>query len=225
MSGGLGVSIDDAIALSTRMAQSPADSVSLAPQLVQVLQSLPPPAGQLLSRPAFERATLFTLGCSFENVPISAGSIGPQVIRCQHDVWIRGVQVQAYPSFFPITGQSLANVQQIANLFRQLRFSIGTNGRGLVQVNWRLDARQGFISRGSTGEILAPASLISGDGCFDAPKDWILQKDQTIEVRLQSLLDELGINTADANLILRWVTVCFWAEELDQPSIQVATVG
>lgn len=225
MAGGLGVSIDDAIALAQRMAQSPADSVALAPQLVTTLQSLPPQAGGLLSRPKFERATLFTLGCSFENVPITAGSIGPQVIRCQHDVWVRGVQVQAYPSFAPITGQSFPNVQQLADLFRQLRFSIGTNGRGLVSVNWRLDARQGFISRGSTSEILAPAALIAGDGCFDAPKDWILQKDQTIEVRIQSLLDQVGINTAVANLLLRWVTVCFWAEEIDQPSVQVTTVG
>lgn len=220
--GGIGVTVDDAIALATRMAQNPADSVSFAQQLVEMLQSLPPPAGMLLSRPKFDRASLFSLGCSFENVPISTGSIGPQVIRCQHDVWIRGVQIQAYPAFAPITGQSFGTVQTIAALFRALRFSTGSNGRGMLRANWRLDAKQGFIARGVT-ETLAPGSLISGDGCWNAAKDWILQKDQTIEVRLQSMLDDIGIGTADANLLLRWVTVVFWAEELKQPSVQVVT--
>lgn len=132
--GGLGVTVDDVIALAQRMAQNPADSVSFAQQLVEMLGNLPPPSGMLLSRPKFDRASLFTLGCSFENVPLSAGSIGPQVIRCQHDVWIRGVTIQAIPAFAPITGQTFGNVTTMAALFRALRLSVGTNGRGFVQI-------------------------------------------------------------------------------------------
>jgi hypothetical protein len=68
--------------------------------------------------------------------------------------------------------------------------------------------------------VLASASLISGDGCFDAAKDWMLQKDQTIEVRIESTLGDLQLGVAATALILRYVVVTFWAEELDQPSNQ-----
>lgn len=217
MGNGMGVSLEDAIALAQRMASSPADSVALSQQLVDTLSQLPPQAGELLSRPQFERASLWTLGCSFENVP-ATGAVPPQIIRCQHDVWIRGVQVQAYPDLSPFGGD-FSTLSLIVQTLRALRFTIGTNGRGLVRVNWRLDARQGFISRGNA-EILAPATLISGDGRFSAAKDWQLQKDQTIEVRLESALSQLNLSADIADLVLRWVTVCFWAEELDQPSQQ-----
>ncbi len=211
-----GPSLQDAIALAQRMAQNPADSVVLAGQLVELLSSMPPAAGELLSRPAFERASLWTLGCSFENVGLDEPP--PQIIRCQHDVWVRGVTAQAYPEL-AFADDDLATLTAAVQLFRQLRFSTGNNGRGLFETNWRLDAKQGFISKGMS-EIVAPASMITGDGCWTAAKDWMLQKDQTIEVRVRSLLGDLQLDTTVENLSLRWVVVTFWVEELDQPSVQ-----
>ena len=210
-------SIQDAIALAQRMAQNPSDSVSLAGQLVETIQALPPFAGELLSRPHFERASLWTLGCSFENVP-ATGSVPPQVIRMPHDVWIRAVQVQVYPVLAPFDA-SFAALSLAASTLRALRFSTGDNGRGLARVNWRLDARQGWISSGQS-EILAPAAIISGDGCFPADKDWQLQKEQVIEVRLENLFADLQMGAAVTDMLLRWAVVTFWAEELDQPQIQ-----
>jgi hypothetical protein len=183
----VGPSIQDAIALAQRMATTPADAVAMSSQLVETLQSLPPSPGELLSRPRFDRATLWTLGTTFENVP-TTGQVAPQIIRCQHDVWIRSVQVQAYPLLSPFDA-NFASLSLIVQLFRALRFSIGSNGRGLLRTNWRLDARQGFVS-GGPNEVLASAALISGDGCYPAAKDWMLQKDQTIEVRVESTLGD-----------------------------------
>ncbi|MGH7605580.1 MAG: hypothetical protein ACRENK_16495 [Gemmatimonadaceae bacterium] len=216
---GLGTSVDDVIALAQRMASNPADSVALSSQLVDMLAQMPPPASELLSRPKFDRASLWTLGCSFENVP-STGLVPPQIIRCQHDVWVRAVQIQVIPAVLPLlpADPDIADLQATLNILRSMVFSLGTNHRGLGAVNWRLDARQGFISSGQT-EILAPAALVSGDGRYPAAKDWKLQKDQTIEVSIQNRLGSVGFET-NADPILRWVTVCFWVEELEQPSVQ-----
>lgn len=212
-----GPSLQDAIALSQRMAQNPADSVAMSSQLVETLRGLPPVAGEILSRPRFDRASLWTLGTSFENVP-TTGQVPPQIIRCQHDVWVRSVQVQVYPLLTPFDGD-FATLSLAVQTLRALRFATGTNGRGLVKTNWRLDARQGFVSNGPA-EILAPAALIAGDGCYPASRDWQLQKDQTIEVRLESLFGDLNLGQTQSAYLLRWAVVTFWCEELDQPSIQ-----
>lgn len=215
--GAMPPSIQDVIALAQRMAQNPSDSVTMAPQLVDALQALPAFAGELLSRPHFERASLWTLGCSFENVPAS-GSVTPQVIRMPHDVWIRAVQVQVFPVLSPFD-TNFAALSLAVSTMRALRFSTGDNGRGLARVNWRLDGRQGFVSSGQS-EILAPAAIVSGDGCFPADKDWQLQKEQTIEVRLENLFADLQMGASADAMLLRWAVVTFWAEELDQPQIQ-----
>ncbi len=213
----MGPSIQDVIALADRMATTPADAVAMSSTLVDALRTLPPPSGSLLSRPRFDRATLWTLGTTFENVETS-GQQPPQIIRCQHDVWIRSVQAQAYPLLNPFDG-SFASLSLIVQLLRGLTFSVGTNGRGLFKCNWRLDARQGFITTGQS-EVLAPAATITGDGRWPAPKDWMLQKDQTLEIRVESMLADYELGVADSALILRWLVVTFWAEELDQPGIQ-----
>lgn len=211
-------SIQDAIALAQRMAQNPSDSIALSGQLVETIQALPPFAGELLSRPYFERASLWTLGCSFENVP-ATGAVPPQTIRMPHDVWIRAVQIQVYPQLAPFDG-SFAQLSLAVQTLRALRFSVGDNGRGFARFNWRLDARQGFISNGQS-EILAPGAIIAGDGCFPASKDWQLQKEQTIEIRIESLLGDYNLGAqALTDVILRWAVVTFWAEETDQPQIQ-----
>lgn len=215
-------SIDEALALSERMAANPADAVGMASQLADVLDRLPPEAATLLSRPAFQRATLWTLGVSFENV-LPDGEAPPQTILCQHDVWIRAVVMQAIPKFVEDDQGSLVNLIRKLRLFREACTCQGTNGRFLTDVNWRVDARQGFISQGQA-EILAPGTIVTGDGFYVAPLDWRLQKQQTIEVRLRSRMRDFLPDTIDPNIItdadreLRWVTVNFWAEELRQPS-------
>lgn len=213
----IGPRIQDAIALADRMATTPADAVAMSGALVDTLRALPPSAGALLSRPRFDRATLWTLGTTFENVPVG-GQQPPQIIRCQHDVWIRSVHAQAYPLLEPFDG-SFNSLSLVVQLFRGLVFTVGSNGRGLFKTNWRLDARQGFITSGQS-EILAPAATITGDGRYPASKDWMLQKDQTLEIRVESLLGDYELGVADTALILRYLVVTFWAEELDQPSQQ-----
>ena len=218
-----GPTLQDAIALAQRMAANPADSVVLAGQLADVIAGLPPSSGELLSRPVFDRASLWSLAAIFQNVEAD-GEPPPQVIRCQHDVWIRGVQIQAYPKWIGDSEDVNLALQKI--LGNRLAFgNETTNGRYFVEANWRLDARQGFISSGQA-EILAPGDLVAGDGVWQAPMDWKLQKDQTIEVRIRSrmneifppLLDPETFNASDR--ILALVAVVFWAEELNQPSQQ-----
>jgi hypothetical protein len=210
--------LDDAIALAERMAQNPADAVTLAGQLAELVQSLPPGRSELLSRPAFERASLWSLATSFENIALGA-EVGPQIIRCQRDVWIRGVQIQAYVQ--PLADLVADYLAKLRVLERTCR-TTGDNWRGAIEANWRLDAKQGFISTGQA-EILGRGTLVAGDGFWNAPLDWRLQKDQVIEVRVRNVLDRLiPVGASDvlvaADYTIRWCVVSFWAEELNQPS-------
>lgn len=203
----------EARALAVRMAQNPADAVAFASKLAELIENLPPPKSELLSRYAFDRASLWTLAASFENVAVGPEA-PPQEIRVEHDVWIRGVCAVAIPEI----PAAYVNLAYGALLSRQCRFT--TNYRQLIELNWRIDARQGFISNG-TGEILGPAVLDTGDGEFMAPLDWRLQKDQYIEVRCRSRFDEFQTsdNGSPLNASLRWVVVAFWGEELNMPSL------
>jgi hypothetical protein len=214
-----GPSFDDVIAIAERMAGNPADSVTLAQQLATMVGNLPPPAGELLSRPAFERASLWTLGCTFENIEIDS-SPPPQVIQAQDDVWIRGVSAQAYPLFVP---DGAADLEAQIAYYRAMSDVAGQNGRLCFDANWRIDGKQGFISGGAS-EILGPGSVITGDGFWSAPLDWRLQKAQTIEVRVQSRMQDvfpssLASPFSSANQVIRYLVVAFWAETLNMPSV------
>jgi len=208
--------LEDLQALLQR-AQGAADSVALTSEVVELIQALPPPQSEILSRPFYERGSLWTLGVSFENVaPDDVPT--PQNVLMPHDMWIRGVVAQAYwKNPAPDVGGALvpALVQRLA--------PIQPNNRGLFEVGWRIDARQGFISSGQA-EINASAQLVAGDGQWAAPMDWRLEKNQTVEVRLRSRMRDfipLGLpDTTDDARILRWVVVAFWGEELRQPSVQ-----
>ena len=210
----------DVVTVARRMAQNPADSVTLASQLGEMIRALPPDSAEILSRYAFQRASLWTLGVSFENVDPNGGEVPPQEIRIPHDMWIRGVVGQAYLKL----GAADSSASYLTGKAEILRFSaqtLGPNGLGLFESNWRLDGKQGFISSGQS-EILAPGTTIMGDGFFVADMDWQLQKNQVIEVRLRSRVNALyPPNMAQPfspeERILRWVTVNFWCEELDQP--------
>jgi hypothetical protein len=210
----------DVITVARRMAGNPADSVTLASQLAEMIRALPPDSAEVLSRQVFDRASLWTLGVSFENVDPSGGEVPPQEIRIPHDMWIRGVVGQAYLKLGSTDSDS-GDIFEKVEALALVRNTIGTNGRGFFESNWRLDGKQGFISSGQS-EILAPASVIMGDGFFVADMDWQLQKNQVIEVRLRSRVNALFPPNMETSFsaeekILRWVTVNFWCEELDQP--------
>ncbi len=215
---------NEAIALADRMAANPVEATTHAQMLVDVLERLPPDASELLSRYYFERCSLWTLGVSFENVQPD-GEAPAQNILCQHDVWIRGVVMTVVPLID--AGDSVTSIddliEQRLGLLRAACLSQGTNNRFAAEVNWRVDARQGFIAEGQS-EILGPGPLVAGDGFWYAPLDWRLQKDQTIEVRLASRMNEFvppgTEDFGEDDRILRWVTVNFWAEELKQPSVR-----
>jgi hypothetical protein len=213
-----GPSYEDAIAFGQRMIQNPADSVSLAGQLATMIANLPPPSGELLSRPHFERASLWTLGCTFENVEVGAVP-PPAVIQAQSDVWIRGVSAQAYPLIVADDQETFAD---FIAFYQALKNTEGTNGRPLFDVNWRIDGKQGFISGGAT-EVLSPATLVAGDGYWSAPLDWRLQKTQTIEVRVQSRMNQVLpvalSDVDDTNRVIRYLSVAFWVEEISSPSV------
>jgi hypothetical protein len=216
----LAPTLSDTIALADRMVANPADSVTLAPQLADAIRLLPPSRAELLSRPVFQRASLWSLAVSFER--LDPGVEGPpQVIRAQHDVWIRGVQAQVYLA--PEVTEAVNNLDALRRL-RRVCGQAGSNLRGLVEVNWRLDGRQGFISTGQA-EILARGTSITGDGFWSSPLDWQLQKDQTIEVRARArsaeFLPLIPGNITPLDQQVRWLVVSFWAEEMRQPSTRV----
>jgi hypothetical protein len=215
-----GPSLGDVLALVTRAAGNPADSVTMASEILELVQALPPTASAILSRPHFERASLWTLGVSFENVDPDTEP-PPQEILIPHDTWIRSVQAQVYPLYNAASDDELLGKTELFNI--SAARTLGMNLRGLFEANWRVDARQGFISSG-TSEILESGIQITGDGAFTCPLDWRLQKGQTIEVRLRSRIRDFlpaGLEGfTDADRVLRWVVLTFWGEELKQPATQ-----
>lgn len=213
------IELEDLRAVLQKMSGSAADAVALAKTVPDMLRRLPPPAAQLMSRPHFERATLWSYVADFEDVRPD-GETTPQVIRIQKDCWIRGVQVQVYAGF-PIEDPDLVNLVGLWATLQGLSDAYGNNNRALVELNWRIDSAQGFISTG-TSETLERAALIAGDGQFSAALDWRLQTEQTIEVRCRSLIRDFFpvALLSDAEATLRWVVVTFWGEQLEQPSVR-----
>lgn len=208
-------------ALAERMGSHPADAVAHAARLQELVRALPPERADLISRVGFERASLWTLPASFPNLAIPAGQLiesegPPQIIRCQHDVWIRGVVACAIPT---IQSGEIEELIGILAILGTTSINYGSNWRWTFETNWRVDARQGFIGTGS-GEILAPAALITGDGFYVAPVDWRLQKDQYIEVRVRPTTARVVPVDPDSqeDRPEPWIVVAFWAEEITQPS-------
>lgn len=212
------VSLEQVRAVLQHMNGNAAQAVALAANLPDLLGRLEPPSAQLMSRPQYERATLWTYTAQFEDVE-TTGEAPPEVIRVQHDLWVRGVNVQVIPGWSFAEGS--INAYSAFFFAQRLATINGPNNSWAVELNWRVDARQGFISTG-TSETLERASLIAGDGRFSAPLDWRLQKDQTIEVRCRSLLRDFfpAVLLPDDFARLRWVVVTFWGEALRQPSVR-----
>jgi len=202
--------LDDVEALAQSMVNSPAAAVQLAGQLQATVQSLAVPRAELVTRPAFERAALWTYAVSFEQLD-NSGDPSTKVIELQRDVHVRGVNACA------IVQTPLENFELSSVFWLTSQAGGGKNLRWLFDVNWSIDDERGFITNG-IAEIRARGVAITGDGEFSAPLDWRLQRNQTIVVRAASRLADASADAVEEpGTILRWLTVTFWCEELRQP--------
>ncbi len=207
-------SLQSVLSQALQMLQSPADLVTQAGYLRELVRGLPPDQAELLSRPAFERAGLVSLCANFFDVPEGAETT-PQTIRIPYDCWIRGVEALA------ITQINEETVRAVGNLLlptqeRSAWIRYGTNMRGIFEVNWKLNGKQGFISTG-LAEILAPATLVTGDGHWSVPLDWQLQQEDEIAVRVRNRIDRFMPATCvnqPVETTIPWVAVVFWAEDV-----------
>ena len=199
--------LDDVKLCASRMASNAADAVALVPQFSELVGALQPTDSLLRTRPHFERGALWTYPALFEFVDATDSPTIP--LRAQTDLWVRGVVCTVIAGF-------KVDAEQPLPVSFLLSLIAGRNARWTVELKWRLDGSQGFISRGSS-EIYAPATLLTGDGEFVAPLDWVIQKDQTINVSCRSLLRQLLTDTSGKVLFdqpLRAVYVAFWGEDL-----------
>lgn len=206
--------LDDVRALAQSMVASPANAVQLAGELQTSIQKLPPPRADIITRPDFERAALWTYTASFENLPNSGIVQETQPIEVQRDVWVRSVSACA------IVQQE--EVGELPESYQFAGLNLGANNRWIFEVNWTLEDDRGFITRGLS-EILAPGNAVTGDGERSAPVGWRLQKNSTIVVRARSLLAQeqplLLEPDSESEAVLRWLVVNFWCEEIRQPGI------
>ena len=211
------VTLQDVRTLIAQMLSNPADQVRLASSLQQLVQQLPPARSEVMSRYKFERAGLWSYVANFFDAEDDQESV-PEIIRIPHDSWIRGVQAFALPALDEdrVTADGLLLTARQRSL---LATRYGSNWRGLFEVNWRINSRQGFISTG-TGEILATAAQATGDGQYSANLDWRLQQEDTIEVRVRNRIRRVFPTDCVTALdrVIPWICVIFWAEELPQPA-------
>lgn len=188
------------------------DLVRLAPSLSEMVRELPPPDAQLLSRYRFDRAGLYTYVANFFNMPEDEPRT--EDIRIPDDCWIRGVNICALPALWWEEPPTATVWDQQARLRGLVARRYGANWRGLVDVDWRIPSQQGFIQDGA-GDLLAPGTLVSGDGQFSVPLDWRLKRDDHIIVRCVNRLNRV----VDAECVtalyrsLPWVAVVFWAQK------------
>lgn len=174
-------------------AQTPSQAAAMADLLPDMIRRLPPERGQLASRTKFSLGSDSILQAQFDDVETSGGNSisSPEVIEVDHDTWIRGcsayavVQLPGGEEQVPLLAFDLIRLTTERIAAKQ-----AACGRWTFDVNWRLDGKQGFVQRGASGEVLAPANLVTGTGQYIAPMDWRLQKDQTISVRIRNNLGD-----------------------------------
>lgn len=198
--------------LLSQMLGNAADLVRLAPRLAQAVRELPPADSDLLSRYRFDRAALYSLVANFFELPEDEPQT--QHIRIPDDCWIRGVNVCALPALVFEQLPSPSEWLDAARMRALLSQRYGSNWRGLVDVDWRIPAQQGFIQDGY-GDLLAPATQAAGDGEFSVDLDWRLQREDTIVVRCANRLNR-SVDAECATALRRklpWVAVVFWAEK------------
>lgn len=203
-------SLVDVRSVLTQMLGSASEQVRQSSYLVQMVRELPPSPGAMKSRVRFDRAALMSLCANFfnlrENVPASKN------IRVPEDCWVRGVSAVVLPSVsFDQVPDAAA--WYAATQMRALLTRYGTNWRGLVEVDWRIPAQQGFIQDGQA-DVMAPAAQVTGDGEFSVDLDWRLNREDTIVVRATNRLNRTLDAECDSAIVREfpWVAVVFWAE-------------
>lgn len=198
-------------------AQTPSQAAAMADLVPELVRGLPPDRAELSSRQKYHLGSDTVLLAHFEHVKPSGGASidSPQVIEVPYDMWIRGCVAYSVAQI-PGPNESvvdLPTMEGFADL--QDKFArLGACGRYQFDLNWRLDAKQGFVQRGASGEILANATSITGTGTFPAAMDWQLQKNQTIEVRIRNVYDRLLGDAVNPPIALtselRLVVVAFY---------------
>ena len=204
--------LHDVRALIGQMLQSPSDQVRLAASLRDMVAQLGPGQARLQSRVDFDRAALYALCANFFDLT-DAAEERSETIRIPHDMWIRGVHAFCLPSLQESTVEAdgiLLTAEQ-----RRRLLDYGTNWRGLFEVSWRLNAKQGFITDGH-GELMVPAASVTGDGERMADLDWQLEREDTIVVRCRNRIRRIFPTDCVTALgrTLPWIVVAFWGERL-----------
>lgn len=201
--------------LAGEMAANPTDALHQMRMLAKWLGAMPPPQAELMSPPAFKHTSLWTNAAVFENVAPDEVREGVEV-RCQRDLWIRGVVAQAIPVFenFDLDQDTLTN----SLLLNRVTFCPNAaNYRGLFELNYRLNGSQGFISQGRSREAFAPAVAITGDGLYQAPMDWKLETNDHIQVSIRNTSQRRNstpVGSLDTAQTLRLVVVSFWGVDM-----------
>lgn len=168
-------------------------AMGLTGELVSLVERLPPSYGEGLSRPFVERGSAVVLSQSFLNVPV-APATQSESITMREDVWVRGMTSTALLQWPTIAAAAAAGPLQ----------NYGVNGRPWFEMKFRLNDLQGFVY-GPRTETFAPAVLTTGDGRYPSAMDWTLQKNQTIDLTVRSLVARLFAGRTVPTL--RWVSV------------------
>ena len=200
-------------ALAERMAQNPAEAVHQMRTLAKLIHELPPYESQILSRPEWNASSLWTNTAVFQNI----GADDPpetEIVRCQRDVWIRGVTATAIPV---IPGIDPEDPDWITALLAIRELCAHTsNLRNLFEFRIRLDGDRGFFSTGQSGETNIRAASAAGDGERLVKMDWRLETNQHIEVTMRNAFNSFQRLTEplDIEIRLALVTISFWGEEI-----------
>lgn len=203
--------------MAERMAANPAESVHQMRVLAKMLHEMPPHESVLLSRPEWNRATLWSSTAVFEN--LAPNQDDTQLVRSQRDLWLRGVAIQVVPQLplLPPNGETLTDQILGSRLIAAMQPGT-TNFRQFVEWTLRLDGDLGFFSTGQSGEAFINAMGAGGDGERSMPMDWRLWTNQHIEVTVrnvtQRLFGPLVEEEAAAGFPLRAVYVTFWGLEI-----------
>jgi len=202
-------SLSDLLARVQAAAASGANAVAHMAGIAKSLRELPPPDGALMTRNAWERATLFSWAGVIEDLAIDEERTF--TIEAPHDLWIRGVVAGCIPNLAVLD----ESPEDLIEIFAPLRQS-GTNYRALFDYQFRLDGRIGFQSRG-TAAAFAPTPPTTGDGTYIQPMDWRIQRDQALQVTIRNRTAPLfaGVNPPIPGLELRLVTLVFWCIQLN----------
>lgn len=183
------------------IASGDVSAMGLTGELVSLVERLPPSYGEGLSRPFVERGSAVTLSQSFLNVPV-APATQTESIQVREDVWVRGMTSTALLQWPSVAAAAAAGPLQ----------QYGVNGRAWFETKFRLNDLQGFVY-GPRTETFAPAVVVTGDGRYPSAMDWTLQKNQTIEFTIRSLVARLFAGRTVPTL--RWVSVSVLCQPIE----------